>query len=131
MPNGDPDFADKMLPELEAFFAPFSAACHQFAEKYNIKIDKYYHQFPSWSFLFRHPAGGIGQIQLMKKSESQLVIYESWWHDDYDKALEVIANKEAELKKNFHFVQKGLALRGIVGAFHFLKLFEQIFLLLA
>ena len=96
MPNGDPDFADKTLPELEAFFAPFSAACQQFAKRHNIKIEKYYHQFPAWSFSFRHPAGGIGKLDLAKESESQLKIWEYWWHDDYDTATRSVKTKEHE-----------------------------------
>jgi len=94
MPNGDPDFAHTTLPQLEALFAPLSEACHRFAKRHNIKIQKYYHEFPAWSFLFRHPAGGIGKIDLVKKSETTIGIWQYWWYDDYDRATRSIKTKE-------------------------------------
>jgi len=96
MPNGDPDFADSTLPKLEAFFAPFAKTCERFADLHNIKIEKYYHEFPAWSFLFRHPAGGIGKIDLVRKTETTINVWRYWWHDDYDAATRSIKNEETQ-----------------------------------
>ena len=60
MPNGNPKFNVEELPKLEEFFAPFSDELQRFAEKHNLLIDKYWHQFHSWRFSFKHPKGGIG-----------------------------------------------------------------------
>ena len=95
VPNGDPDFATK-LPGLEAFFAPFAKACRRFAKRHKIKIEKYYHDFPDWSFRFRHPAGGIGSISLVKEPGSCLGLWEHWWLDDYDNGTRSIKTKEHE-----------------------------------
>ena len=96
MPNGEPDFAETTLPKLEAFFAPFANTCEQFAERHNVKIERYYHEFPVWSFLFRHPAGGIGKIDLVRKTDNTINLYRYWWCDDYDAATRSIKNEETQ-----------------------------------
>ena len=68
----------------------------RFANRHNIKIEKYYHESPTWSFLFRHPSGGIAKIDLARKSESTLGIWRYWWHDDYDKATRSIKTEEIQ-----------------------------------
>ncbi|MCE5186482.1 MAG: hypothetical protein LLF76_10190 [Planctomycetaceae bacterium] len=83
MPNGDPDFYQYKLPLLEAFFAKITPVLESFAETHNLKIEKYYHQGASWSLMFKHPEGGIGQIEVLK-IENVVLICESWWIDDYD-----------------------------------------------
>lgn len=94
MPNGDPDFAETTLHEFEAFFAPISETCQQFAKQHNIKIVRYYHESPTWSFLFRHPAGGIAKIDLEKRSETTIGIWQYWWHDNYENATRSVRTKK-------------------------------------
>ncbi len=96
MPNGDPNFDDTTLPKLEDFFAPFADACERFAVRHNIRIEKYYHEFPAWSFLFRHPAGGIGKIDLVRKTENTINVWRYWWQDDYDDATRSIKKEETQ-----------------------------------
>jgi hypothetical protein len=60
MPNGDPDFDAKGRRELDRFFSALAPALESFAQQNNLRLQKYYHQAPSWGFLFRHPSGGIG-----------------------------------------------------------------------
>jgi len=84
MPNGDPDWGTKEHPMLEAFFGKISDVLEEFADDHNLLIEKYFHQGNSWSFLFRHPKGGIGKIQVQKCKEDQVKIYPIWWIDYYE-----------------------------------------------
>ena len=85
MPNGNPDFNEKELPALEAFFSPLADVLNGFGARYNLMLDRYYHQFPSWRFNFRHPQGGLASLEVMKDSEDSIKIHLYWWIDDYDK----------------------------------------------
>ncbi len=85
MPNGNHDFNKKELPMLEKFFGQFSDELESFAERYNLLINKYYHQFHSWGFSFKHPKGGIGSSELIKESNSFVRVTSYWWIDNYDK----------------------------------------------
>jgi hypothetical protein len=49
MPNGDPDFNVK---ELERFFSALASVLESFAQRHNLRLEKYYHQAPSWGFLY-------------------------------------------------------------------------------
>lgn len=84
MPNGDPNWGKKELPKLRAFFHKISKVLKDFAHTHNLKIDKYYHQGSDWAFLFRHPEGGVGKIQVQKCGDDHIMVYPMWWLDDYD-----------------------------------------------
>ncbi len=84
MPNGDPDWRKKELPQLKTFFRKISKVLKAFAKTHNLKITKYYHQFPSWDFSFRHPEGGVGQVEVHKVDDSTVEVFASWWVDYYD-----------------------------------------------
>jgi len=84
MPNGDPNWRKTELPELKAFFRKVSKVLKSFARTYNLKITKYYHQFPSWDFNFRHPKGGVGQIEVHKCGDDAVEVFASWWIDYHD-----------------------------------------------
>ena len=83
MPNGNPDFNVK---ELERFFSALAAVLEGFAQRHNLRLEKYYHQAPSWGFLFRHPSGGVGKIEVQRVSEATVCILSDWWYDDFDAA---------------------------------------------
>ena len=83
MPNGNPDFNVK---ELERFFSALAAVLEGFAQRHNLRLEKYYHQAPSWGFLFRHPSGGVGKIEVQRVSEATVCILSYWWYDDFDAA---------------------------------------------
>ena len=93
MPNGDPDFDVKERIELDRFFSALAPALESFAPRHNLRLQKYYHQFPSWDFLFRHPSGGIGQIEVQRANEASVSIQSDWWYDDYDAATRFIKRK--------------------------------------
>lgn len=83
MPNGSRDFREKELPALESFFAPMAGVLCVFGSKHNLMLVRYYHEFPSWRFNFRHPKGGVASLEVMKASEVSIKIYLYWWVDDY------------------------------------------------
>jgi hypothetical protein len=84
MPNGDPDFHLNEQPKLEAFFEPLAEVLTAFAQRHNVKLQKYYHQAPSWDFTFRHPQSGVGKIDVHRYSDDSVFLISYWWYDDYD-----------------------------------------------
>ena len=92
MPNGDPDFK---LKELERFFSVLAAVFESFAQRHNLRLEKYYHQAPSWGFLFRHPSGGVGKIAVQRANEATVCILSDWWYDDFDAATRFIRTASA------------------------------------
>ena len=86
MPNGDPDFGLHQKPKLERFFRVIATVLEGFARRHNLRIEKYYHQSPSWSFLFRHPKGGTAKVEVHREGEVLLRISWCWWYDDFDAA---------------------------------------------
>jgi len=97
MPNGHQDFAEKEKPLLDAFFKPVAPVMEKFAEQHNLRLEKYYHQFPDWSFIFRHPQNGVAKIQVNKETEKALGVYACWWFDDYDNSTRYIKKSGAKL----------------------------------
>ncbi len=84
MPNGDPDWRKKELPKLKVFFKRIAPVLKKFAKDHNLKINKYYHQGSDWTFRFRHPQGGMGNITVAKCDEPYVNLYPHWWVDYYD-----------------------------------------------
>ena len=92
MPNGDPSFDEKKLPFLEAFFDRIALPLNTFAQRHNLRIEKYTHQSPSWDFTFKHPKGGVGKIEVLKKTDTSIKVNAYWWIDNYEKATRSIKN---------------------------------------
>jgi hypothetical protein len=65
MPNGG-NHTKEEWREVETFFEKISQTLNQFATRFNLVIDKYYHNAADWTFRFAHPLGGDGHIQVMK-----------------------------------------------------------------
>jgi hypothetical protein len=78
MPNGHPDFEHAERSPLDAFFAPMAAALEGFAQRFNLRLMKYYHGGNSWDFEFRHPQGGIVTIQVLQSGEQHVRLASSW-----------------------------------------------------
>jgi hypothetical protein len=95
MPNGAPDFHDRIEPEYDAFFAPLAAELQHFATRHRLKLKKYYQEEPVWSFLFRHPHGGVAKIDIEKQSDDQCTIRQSWWQDDYDAGVRSLRQQQS------------------------------------
>lgn len=120
MPNGDPDFHLKEEPKLAAFFQPIAEVLTDFSQRYNLKLQKYYHQAPSWDFVFRHPQGGVGKIDVYRYTDETILLKDFhslapsgtsdvygqiddrvfltsiWWYDDYDKLTRFIKRVKHE-----------------------------------
>ena len=84
MPNGNPHFNEEELPALEEFFSTIGGVLTRFADDFKLTVERYWHQFPSWRFTFKHPEGGLACIEVMKSGESEIEIYCYWWIDDFD-----------------------------------------------
>jgi hypothetical protein len=98
LPNGDPEFHLKEEPELETFFRPIADALTAFARQHNLKLEKYYHQSPSWSFTFRHPQGGVAKIQVCRESAEAAGLLCFWWYDEYDQLTRHMKNSKGKSK---------------------------------
>lgn len=96
MPNGHPDWTINELPKLEEFFSKIEEVLVSFAKRYNLMIDKYYHQSPSWDLIFRHPMGGIGQIEVNKYKDESVIVSPVWWLDDYETGKRFLKTPEGE-----------------------------------
>ena len=96
MPNGDPNWGTKEYPKLEVFFAQFSDVIDTFATFHNLTVDKYYHQSASWSYLFKHPQGGIGKIEIQKLGDEDVMVNPIWWLDDYEMFTRYLKHGEAK-----------------------------------
>ena len=92
MPYGDYDFDGKIKPELDAFFSPIAHEIEKFANRYNLRLNKYYLQWHQWDLTFIHPHGGIAKINVMKESDSTIKISCDWYIDDYDEGIRSIKN---------------------------------------
>lgn len=82
--------------ELEAFFGEISEVLEDFAATYNLMIEKYPHHGPEWAFMFRHPNGGVGQIEVEKSGQDHVIIRNSWHIDDYNKNMRLLKNPKGE-----------------------------------
>jgi|SRR5581483_2837202 len=99
MPNGHVD--DSGRAELERFFAPIAETLETFARQHNLKLERYYHDAPVWQFTFRHPAGGIGKIEVSRHGEEKIRPSLAWWFDDYDtlqRHTKIVVENELEMK---------------------------------
>ena len=114
MPNGHPDFATKEKSLLDAFFKPVAPVMERFAAQHNLRLTKYYHQFPAWDFTFRHPQNGVAKIEVDKETDTALGIYASWWFDDHDNFTRYVRRSE---KKNVQLNPNDLE-NLLTSAFH-------------
>ena len=116
MPNGSPNFHEEELPALESFFSTIAGDLNEFASRHNLSLEKYWHQFPSWRFNFRHPKGGVASIEVMKEGDS-VRIYSYWWLDNYDEFTRYEKRDESEMveksKVNLDFLESKF--RGIIS----------------
>jgi hypothetical protein len=95
MPNGTPDFREVAEPEYEQFFEPISKELHDFAARHGLKLEKYYHEAPVWSFLFRHPYGGVAKIDVSKESDDSIKLWYHWWQDDYARGIRFLRQTQS------------------------------------
>jgi hypothetical protein len=83
MPNGH-NYTEQEWHEITSFFERISAPLNEFAAKFGLVIDKYYHNTPDWTFRFAHPLGGSGHVQVMRRENNTVWVAPLWFKDDYD-----------------------------------------------
>jgi hypothetical protein len=84
MANGNPNFEVVEQPALERFFAPIARALEDFAARHGLRLSKYEKQNPSWSYLFRHPAGGVAHIQVLRADGATVHVVAHWHICDFE-----------------------------------------------
>jgi len=72
------EWSEKELPKIKAFFRKISHILNKFAQRHNLNIEKYYHDGPSWDFLFRHPEGGVCYIEVRMFDERHVELCGDW-----------------------------------------------------
>ncbi len=95
MPNGTPDFRENAETDYDRFFGPLAGELHDFADRHELKLEKYYHEASVWSFLFRHPLGGVAKIDVSKESEDTIKLWKYWWQDDYDQGIRFLRQEQS------------------------------------
>ena len=83
MPNGH-HYTEQEWRDLTSFFEAISQPLNEFAAKFGLVIDKYYHDGPDWTFRFDHPLSGSCQIQVIRVEKDSVWVAFSWYKDDYD-----------------------------------------------
>jgi hypothetical protein len=84
VPNGDYSLTQADWDVIRAFFDRHSHTLRSFAASHNLAIDEYYHDYPSWSFRFRHPEGGGATIHVERIDDSKIGLGTSWYLDDFE-----------------------------------------------
>ena len=73
---------DEIVAENESFFAPIGPTLIDFARRYNLFLEKYYHDAPCWSLCFSPPQGGFAKLDVCQESETTVSVVGDWWVDD-------------------------------------------------
>jgi hypothetical protein len=75
MPHDPEELDDEKLAELERFFAPLASVLVAFAERHNLRIEKYHRGQPNWSFIFRlSDQGSLGHLQVLRTGAEEVLI---------------------------------------------------------
>jgi hypothetical protein len=99
MPNGTNQTSEDW-ENVKRFFSAISEPLTDFASKYNLLIQKYYHESDSWDFLFRHPKGCVGKIQFNKGvKEGEVRLSGMWWIDNYHEGIRSEKSSKVETYK--------------------------------
>jgi hypothetical protein len=69
------DLTDEKLADFERFFAPLAPMLEAFAERHNLRIEKYHRGQPKWAFLFRLvEEGSRGHVSVLWVGDDQVFI---------------------------------------------------------
>ncbi len=69
------DLTEAKLADFERFFAPLAPILEGFAERHNLRIEKYHRAQASWSLIFRLAEEGTrGSIQVLRVGIDQVFI---------------------------------------------------------
>lgn len=79
-----PPIKSQPFKAYDEFFAPLSADILRLVSERGLHLEKYYHEAPCWSLLFRHPKGGVAKVEVAKKEDGRVGVSGVWWKDDFD-----------------------------------------------
>ncbi len=96
---------DELQP-YKLIFRKYSNSLSGFAKKHGLNIEKYYHQGPSWDFLFRHPLGGYCWIEIVASDDGFRAVG-NWSYDDI--------SDEIYYSKRTDFIECGTDKKLIIG----------------
>lgn len=89
----DPDLTDEKLAEFEQFYSPIAATLTAFAERHNLRIEKYRYAQANWSFEFRMAEkGSRGHLQVLRVRDEQVMVVGSADHLDFKECRRLVTN---------------------------------------
>jgi hypothetical protein len=89
----DPDLTDEKLAEFEQFYSPIAATLTAFAERHNLRIEKYRYAQANWSFEFRMAEyGSRGHIQALRVRDEQVMVVGHADHLDLWRCRRLVTN---------------------------------------
>ncbi len=76
---------EKLAPDLE-----------RFAERHTLQVERFKRGFSIWTFLFRHPKGGVASLQLSinlarETGDLRAMVLAHWWVDIADEQRRLAA----------------------------------------
>ncbi len=92
-----PPIESQPFKAYDEFFAPISAGILRLASTRGLKLEKYYHEAPLWSLLFRHPKGGVAKVDISMRDDGRVSVFGVWWKDDFDAGTRSLARFEEEI----------------------------------
>lgn len=116
-PNGI-EWGEEDWKAVESFFESFGPRLEAFAARHGLTVEKYEHNAPSWSLLFRHPRGGVGKVDVERVSGDSARLTATWWIDSYRDGVRRIKMEAGRDRPASEAVQDDVltgALRGILG----------------
>jgi hypothetical protein len=77
---------DKLAPDLA-----------RFAERHSLHVERYKRGFSIWTFMFRHPKGGVASLQLSihlarDTGDLRAAVLAHWWVDNADEQRRLAAD---------------------------------------
>jgi hypothetical protein len=88
-----PDLTDEKLAEFEQFYSPIAATLTAFAERHNLRIEKYRYAQANWSFEFRLTEyGSRGHLQVLRVRDEQVMVVGSADHLDLWACRRLVTN---------------------------------------
>ncbi|QQS42316.1 MAG: hypothetical protein IPM63_05065 [Acidobacteriota bacterium] len=67
----------------------------EFARRHDLAIAKYLKDTPSWHFVFIHPQGGQGRIDVTRVDDDGIEVSAVWHRDDYDEGTRSVRDWKA------------------------------------
>ena len=78
------------------YFKPFAEILDRFADKHNLKVEKYRRNLPQWSFSFQHPLGGNGRADIQVNAQHEVSMVQWWIVSDYERHTRKVKSMPAE-----------------------------------